>query len=106
MPVFYRRPPSARLERGPWLRGGAPAADGHEHMNRTSVPAHDAKQNLLPLLTGLLLCMFMVVIWRALEKHEVASRHEAVRMESRRVLDIIEVDINHRIQALERIVNR
>ncbi len=75
-------------------------------MNYTTPAEHSFKHRWLPILTGVVLCTVILIIWRELELHEVARQHETVQMESRRVLDLIEVDIRNRVHALERIVNR
>lgn len=64
------------------------------------------RRHWLPVLAGASLCILTIVVFWTIEKREEINRHGAVTAESRRVLDLLKLDMTNRIQSLRRIVNR
>ena len=60
----------------------------------------------LPIVFGVIQCIFAAIGYWTLEKQEDKSRRQSISAEARRISDIIDLDINNRMQSLQRLVNR
>ncbi len=77
---------------------------GQKNLSQADEPLF--KKVWLSLLIAILLCILFAGLWWILKKQEEANRRKAIAVEAQKALDIIHVDINNRIQSLQRMVNR
>jgi diguanylate cyclase (GGDEF)-like protein/PAS domain S-box-containing protein len=65
-----------------------------------------ARSKYFPILTGVLLLIFVTGLWKGLENQEKANRYKLVEAEAKKVTEIIDNDLHNRIKSLKRIVKR